>query len=159
MWWHTAYSKVPDKGAAQYWHFDMDRIKWIKFFIYLTDVGPNNGPHSFMKGSHRTGGIPEKLRMKGYARLSDDEVESCYSNDSVVEFSTPRGTIIAEDTRGLHKGKVVLSGDRLLLQLQFSNSLFGGYYPPSRFSKMVNSNLQSMSVRYPRLYSNYVRKV
>jgi hypothetical protein len=155
MWWHTAYSRIPDKEAAQFWHFDMDRIKWLKFFIYLTDVGPDNGPHSFVAGSHRTGGIPSALRLKGYARLTDQEVEACFSRDRFLEFTAPRGTIIAEDTRGLHKGKLVSNGDRLILQLQFSNSLFGGYYPPSRFTCMLNQDLKSMVQEYPRLYANY----
>lgn len=155
MWWHTAYSKVPDKEAAQWWHFDMDRIKWLKFFICLTDVEPDNGPHSFVKGSHRTGGIPSVLRLKGYSRLTDQAVEACFPPDKFIEFVAPRGTIIAEDTRGLHKGKLVLSGDRLLLQLQFSNSLFGGYYPPSKFSSMSHE-LGEMVRRYPHVYANYV---
>src|SRR6267142_56298 len=43
MWWHTAFGEEPDAEAAQFYHFDMDRIKWLKFFIYLTDVGPENG--------------------------------------------------------------------------------------------------------------------
>src|SRR6185312_15196071 len=28
MWWNAA-SAAPDKLAAQFWHFDMDRIKWL----------------------------------------------------------------------------------------------------------------------------------
>lgn len=155
MWWHTAYSKMPDKEAAQFWHFDMDRIKWLKFFIYLTDVGPDNGPHSFVAGSHRTGGIPSVLRVKGYTRLADQEVEACFPRDRFLGFTAPRGTIIAEDTRGLHKGKLLSSGDRLILQLQFSNSLFGGYYPPAKFSSLSHE-LKEMIRYYPRIYANYL---
>ena len=155
MWWHTAYSKEPDKEAAQFWHFDMDRIKWLKFFIYLTDVGPDNGPHSFVEGSHRRHGIPDALLVKGYSRLTDEEVEACYPRERFSEFTAPRGTVIAEDTRGLHKGKHVARGDRLVLQLQFSNSLFGGYYPPARFSSIGYAPLQDMLRRYPRLYRSY----
>jgi hypothetical protein len=159
MWWHTAYSKVADKEAAQFWHFDMDRLKWLKFFIYLTDVGPDNGPHSFVAGSHRTGGIPDSLRLKGYVRLTDEEVEASYPRERFVEFTAPRGTVIAEDTRGLHKGKLVQQGDRLVLQLQFSNSLFGGYYPPSKFARVESPELQAMIRQCSRLYSNYSNKV
>jgi hypothetical protein len=155
MWWHTAYSRMPDKDAAQFWHFDMDRIKWLKFFIYLTDVGPDNGPHSFVAGSHRTGGIPSILRLKGYSRLTDQEVDACFSRERFLEFTAPRGTIIAEDTRGLHKGKLVSNSDRLILQLQFSNCLFGGYYAPNRFTCLQNEDLKSMVQKYPRLYANY----
>jgi len=156
MWWHTSYSKVPDKDAAQFWHFDMDRIKWLKFFIYLTDVGTTNGPHSFVEGSHRSGGIPPALLNKGYTRLEDSEINVNYSPDRVIEFAAPRGTVIAEDTRGLHKGKHVEHGDRLVLQLQFSNSLFGGNYPPARMH-LVDPQLKAMQAQYPRIYSNYLK--
>jgi Phytanoyl-CoA dioxygenase (PhyH) len=155
MWWNAA-SAQPDKVAAQYWHFDMDRIKWLKFFVYLTDVGPDNGPHSFVAGSHRTGGIASALLQKGYARLTDEEVTGEYSADKFVEFTAPRGTVIAEDTRGLHKGKHVIEGDRLMLQLQFSNSLFGGEYPKRKIGRVDNPALAEMISAYPRLYSNYV---
>jgi hypothetical protein len=156
MWWHTGFSNRPDEEAAQYWHFDMDRIKWLKFFIYLTDVGPKNGPHSFVEGSHKRNGLHPSLRVKGYTRLTDEEVARCYPKDKFVEFAAPRGTVIAEDTRGLHKGKHVTQGDRLILQLQFSNSLFGGYYPPTRCSHVANPDLRTMIQRYPRMYSNYL---
>jgi hypothetical protein len=157
MWWHTAFGEEPDAEAAQFYHFDMDRIKWVKFFIYLTDVGPENGPHCFIEGSHRTGGIPAELLEKGYSRLTDAEVSANYSDDRFVEFTAPRGTIIAEDTRGLHKGKHVRKGDRLMLQLQFSNSLFGGYYPPANIATVLDLTLADMVERFPRIYSNYLK--
>ena len=154
MWWHTAFTDQPDEEAAQFFHFDMDRIKWLKFFIYLTDVGPENGPHSFVCGSHRTGGIPAALLSKGYARLADEEVARHYASGDVVEFHARRGTVLAEDTRGLHKGLAVHSGDRLMLQLQFSNSLFGGYYSPASFRTMTQP-LREMVAAHPAIYANY----
>lgn len=157
MWWNVM-SPQPDKEAAQFWHFDMDRIKWLKFFVYLTDVGPENGPHSFVAGSHRVGGIPGSLLQKGYARLTDEEVSSNYPVDKFIEFTAPRGTVIAEDTRGLHKGKHVTRGDRLIFQMQFSNSLFGGEYPVSRIAKVKNVDLADMMVNFPRIYSNYTAR-
>jgi Phytanoyl-CoA dioxygenase (PhyH) len=157
MWWNVM-SPQPDKEAAQYWHFDMDRIKWLKFFVYLTDVGPENGPHSFVVGSHRAGGIPGSLLQKGYSRLTDEEVSSNYSANKFIEFTAPRGTVIAEDTRGLHKGKHVTKGDRLIFQMQFSNSLFGGEYPVSRVRQVKNTDLEDMIARFPRMYSNYIAR-
>src|SRR6185437_17098348 len=93
--------------------------------------------HSFVRGSHRTGGIPSALLSKGYARLTDEDVARHYARTDVMEFLAPRGTVLAEDTRGLHKGLPVRRGDRLMLQLQFSNSLFGGYYPPAAFGALT----------------------
>lgn len=156
MWWHTDFSDVPDSEAAQYFHFDMDRPKWLKFFIYLTDVETTNGPHSFVAGSHKTRGIPANLLRKGYARLTDKEIAENFDKSNVIEFNAPRGTIIAEDTRGLHKGKHLSKGDRLVLQLQFSNSLFGGFYPKATFSSQISETLKQNVKLYPWLYVNYL---
>ncbi len=152
MWWHTNYSDKPDMDAAQYYHFDMDRPKWLKFFIYLTDVTTDNGPHTFIAGSQKTGNIPASMLSKGYARLTDAEVESHYGKQSVVEFSAPRGTIIAEDTRGLHKGKHVKHDDRLILQIQFSNCLFGAYYAKAKLAENSTDKLNQCVEKFPDVY-------
>lgn len=155
MWWHTSFQKEPDSSSAQFFHFDMDRIKWLKFFIYLTDVDENSGPHAFVKGSHRNLGIPRNLRSQGYARLTDDEIQHAFGEDKIIYHLAKRGTVIAEDTRGLHKGQHVIQGDRLVLQLQFSNNLFGAYYPKcriSRFSEAVNKSIDT----FPRIYTNFI---
>jgi ectoine hydroxylase-related dioxygenase (phytanoyl-CoA dioxygenase family) len=124
MWWHVR-SNTPDKEAAQYFHFDMDRLRWIKFFFYVTDVTENSGPHIFIPKSHTDTGLPFPLRAKGYTRLTDDEVAIYFPRDTWKEFVGPIGSMIVEDTRGLHKGKHVHEGDRLVFQLQYTSSLFG----------------------------------
>jgi len=157
FWWHTAYSDQPDEEAAQFYHFDMDRVKWLKFFFYITDVKPENGPHCFIAKSHRTKGIPWKLLKKGYKRLLDEEVSAAFPNkNNFIEFTAPRGTIIAEDTRGLHKGKHVQKGDRLIFQIEFCDSLFGAKYERSHFPENVTSNLAAAREAYPRIYSKFV---
>jgi ectoine hydroxylase-related dioxygenase (phytanoyl-CoA dioxygenase family) len=155
MWWHTAHSDQPDEDAGQLYHFDMDRIQWLKFFVYLTDVNAESGPHCFIRGSHRTNGIPRELLAKGYARLSDEEVLRYYRREDLRQVVAPRGTIIAEDSRGLHKGLPVRRGDRLMLQIQFSNSLFGGWYPRARM-RDVKPALSAMAKAYPKIYANYL---
>lgn len=156
MWWHTAYSDRPDEAAAQFYHFDLDRPKWLKVFCYLTDVGPDNGPHCFVRGSHRNFAIPWRIRSKGYVRLSDEEVEGAFGADRIQTFTAPTGTILLEDTRGLHKGVHVHSGDRLMLQLQFSDSLFGGTYPDVRIREILSPRLREMVRRHPDVYRNYL---
>jgi ectoine hydroxylase-related dioxygenase (phytanoyl-CoA dioxygenase family) len=156
MWWHTAYSDQPDSNAAQFYHFDMDRIRWLKIFIYLTDVGTDNGPHCFVEGSQRTGGVPPQLLSRGYVRLPDEDVQHHYPARLIKEFIAPAGTIILEDTRGLHKGKSVRQGDRLMLQFQFSDSLFGGSYFPSEFRSMI-SDLKTMADMHPGIYRNFLK--
>ncbi len=156
MWWHTAFSRVPDSDAAQFYHFDLDRPRWLKVFCYLTDVGADNGPHCFVRGSHRDLGIPWRLRSKGYVRLGDEEVEAAFGKDRLIRFVAPRGTVILEDTRGLHKGLHVTAGDRLMLQLQFSDSLFGGTYPAVAFRRPTSSLLEARLNECSSIYSNYL---
>jgi hypothetical protein len=43
-WWSFP-SAAPDKNAAQWWHFDLERPKWLKFFFFLTDCNSENGAH------------------------------------------------------------------------------------------------------------------
>jgi hypothetical protein len=155
MWWHTAFQSRPDEEAAQLFHFDLDRPKWLKVFIYLTDVGPADGPHTFVAGSHRPGGIPLHLLKKGYARLTDQEVLEHYGKERIVEFCARRGTIVVEDTRGLHKGKPVTGSARLLLQLQLSNSLFGADYPRVPIKTIRHPALSDLLARAPRIYDAY----
>jgi hypothetical protein len=156
MWWHTNYHTQPDAEAAQFFHFDMDRFKWVKIFIYLTDVGPDNGPHAFVQGSHQTGGIPDAMLRRGYVRLTDEEVGQQYPRERIKSFTAPRGSIIVEDTRGLHKGCPVEGAPRLILQLQFSNSLFGTNYPKATMSDVKDERLQDLLNRAPDIYRQYL---
>jgi len=155
MWWHTDFHDQPDSKAAQFFHFDMDRFQWLKVFVYLTDVGPDNGPHAFVRGSHRTGAIPRHILERGYVRITDEEVAANYPAKDIMTFTAPRGSIIVEDTRGLHKGVHVRDGARLILQLQFSNLLFGTNYPRAMMSKVSSQRMKLMLERAPAIYRQY----
>lgn len=157
MWWSTSLGQKPDSAAAQYWHFDMDRLRWLKFFIYLTDVTEKSGPHCFVRGSQRTGGIPARLLDRGYVRLPDEDVAACYPREDFVEFVAPRGTVIVEDTRGLHKGRRVEAGDRLMLEFEFSGSLFGA--TPvfgGRLTKFHSTEFDSFVRRHSRTFKRWL---
>ncbi len=159
MWWHSSFQASPDSEAAQLYHFDMDRIRWLKVFIYLTDVGPDDGPHTFVLGSHRTRGIPTKMLSKGYARLDDDDVLQCFGKEKCVELCAPRGSLIVEDTRGLHKGNVVKPGgkSRLMLQLQFSNALFGAAVPAARLATIRHPELVKRVQTDRHIYDQFLQ--
>lgn len=154
MWWH-AKSTEADKKAAQLFHFDMDRLRWVKFFFYITHVTSENGPHIFVESTHKDYGIPFSLRRKGYVRLTDKDVEGVISRDRWVEFTGKPGTMIAEDTRGLHKGAHVKSGDRLLFQFQFTSTLYGEAEEPDRMvlkEKELFSDLKDAMCKYPNVF-------
>jgi ectoine hydroxylase-related dioxygenase (phytanoyl-CoA dioxygenase family) len=153
LWWTTPGRGGGSGEAAQLFHYDLDRLKWLKFFFYLTDVGPDNGPHVFVAGSHRSGGLAPALAERGYVRHSDAEVARAYPAERIVEMTGRRGTVFAVDTRGLHKGKPVVSGERLVLQIQFSNSLFGTRFAPARLDTTRPGALTDLWRRRPRLVS------
>ncbi len=152
MWWHTAAGDGPSEDAAQFFHFDLDRFRWLKFFIYLTDVGPEQGPHEFVRGSQATGGIPAPLLKQGYVRLQDAAVFALLDERDRVVFTAPRGTIIAEDTRGLHKGRMVGHGDRLMLQVQYSAGTFGATTPRMAVTDPIPA-LDELWRRRPELFT------
>ena len=160
MWWSTPISKTACSESAQLYHFDMDRIKWLKFFIYLTDVNTDNGPHCYISGSHRIGGKPKELLKRGYARIPDEDIEKFYSKEDLIEVTGYRGTIIAGDTSGFHKGKPLKIGERLILELEFTNSLFGASYQISHIDKVhqvnATNNLSSLAKNYRRIYSKFI---
>ena len=158
LWWSTVFGEKADSNAAQMYHFDMDRIRWLKFFFYLTDVDPENGPHCFVAGSHQSGGISSTFLDRGYVRIADQEVEAAYESERLIEFTASRGTIIAEDTRGLHKGRPVLRGHRLMLEFEFSNSLFGATSPHgrSRIRQFSSKKSEGFIRSYPRIYEQWM---
>lgn len=106
-------------GSAKNWHWDCDGIRWLKVFVYLTDVGLATGPHGFVSGSHRKWLVNDKS-----TRVSDEAIQASYPEDIKV-FTAPKGTVIFEDTRGFHRGYPLESGYRLVLQIQFNVDSFG----------------------------------
>lgn len=138
VWWSTAFSKQASSEAAQLYHFDMDRFKFIKFFFYLTDVDSTNGPHCYIRGSHKQ--MPDKVWKDG--RIPDNEVQESFPKEDILEITGKKGSIIAVDTRGLHKGKVLEKGERLILQIEYTNSLFGAEYQHIDLKGHLDKDLQ-----------------
>lgn len=122
MWWSFKI-KNPSDVAAQYFHYDLDTVRWLKIFIYLTDVTTNTGPHIAIPGTHKLGGKNYELLSKRYDRITDNEM-SRLQVGKAEEFEGPAGTIIIGDTRCWHKGKELIEGNRLILQPTFSPTWF-----------------------------------
>ena len=129
FWWTTTKKAEDADLNAQLFHQDRDRLSFLKFFMYLTDVDTDTGTHVYVRGSHRN--IPWSLRADG--RMTDDAVRAAGLWDNVTELTGPAGTIMAVDTIGLHKGKTPITSDRLALENEFSTSLFGMDYERPAF--------------------------
>jgi hypothetical protein len=129
FWWSPAFGDAPSSEAAQLFHFDMDRPKFIKFFVYLTDVDARHGPHV--------------------------DVVAEYGADAIVEITGPAGTILAADTRGFHKGKAPEIGDRLLFQVEYANSLFGVPYNRIPVGNGWSDQALAQLRKYPAVFQRF----
>jgi hypothetical protein len=123
--WYSFPSANPSHEAAQLFHFDLDRVRWLKVFLLLTDQTIETGAHVYIPGTQRDGGISSGLLAKGYARLEDPEVEAFYPKETWKSMVAPAGSILLEDTRGLHKGISLQRDHRLMLQFEYTQTLFG----------------------------------
>lgn len=116
MWW-TFPAKVEEdlrKKFAHFYHRDLDGYNFMKFFIYLTDVEPGDGGHFFVSGSHRPSlrdSVSEGFRID---RIDDSVIHKRYDMRNIVEMVGPAGTVIVEDTFGLHKGQTPSRNARLM---------------------------------------------
>lgn len=124
MWWTTAKGTRDYSGAAQMFHYDMDRIYFLKFFIYLSDVGPANGPHVYVARSHRR----KHAALREDRRFEDADIHAQYPAEHVRTITGARGLIFVADTRGLHKGEPLRHGERLVLQVEYAINRFGQNY-------------------------------
>jgi len=111
-WWSLSGNELPEE--AENFHRDNDGIKFLKLFIYLTDVNEKSGPHKFVKSSHCE---PVLLDRR---RLSDEEVTAAFGADRILTMTGRAGDAFIEDTFGVHKGQLPISGRRLLLQVRYS---------------------------------------
>lgn len=125
MWWSLPVHGLPNaelfkNKAAQLFHFDLDRLKFLKVFVYLTDVDMQNGPHVYVEDTHRT--LPDGITAGG--RYSDSMIESLLPG-RVNYLTGKKGTILFVDTRGIHKGLELEKGKRLIFQMEYCLGLFG----------------------------------
>jgi Phytanoyl-CoA dioxygenase (PhyH) len=154
-WWSTAYSDELEhvKTAAQQFHQDRDYIKFLKIFVYLTSVDESAGPHEFIAGSNVDYATASKNKRRSSKRLTDEYLRSIYPAERFRKFTAPRGSIILEDTSGFHKGNPLVSGHRLMLQLEFATTLFGN--PAHLFRKEALAQVPREVARLDRLVSAY----
>lgn len=132
-WW-----SLPGHDQAeteQFFHRDNDSIRFLKLFIYLSDVGPDCGPHVYVRGSHAQDGCYERRRHQ------DEEVERTFGADKVHTFMGPAGTVFVEDTYGLHKGALPTGQPRLLLQIRYT-------LVPSVFMSRKKSSIAAREIKH-----------
>ena len=104
--------------AAQKWHRDMDDWRACKLFVYLTDVGPKQGPHMFVPGSHRA----EFFDVRGWApdrffTQAGRGLDATIDAIPHFEMQGAAGMTFLENTYCFHRGKPVEEGHRIIFQV------------------------------------------
>lgn len=113
-WW--SYHTALGAQQAEHFHRDVDDWRFVKLFIYLTDVGPDNGPHIYVRQSSASPALRE------IRRFDDQEVVKSFGRENVMELTGCAGEGFLEDTFGIHKGQPVAQGRRLIFQAVYSMS-------------------------------------
>lgn len=108
-------------GSGGGWHRDTADFKQVKSIIYLSDVGPENGPFQYIEGSHLLRNISKATDYLGVhwreRRFEPKALEKACDQFGwkVTTLTAPAGSIVLANTRGLHRGMPLQSGLRYAL--------------------------------------------
>ncbi|TAL61028.1 MAG: phytanoyl-CoA dioxygenase [Legionella sp.] len=97
------------KVMNHFWHRDTNHKDYlVKAFIFLSDCELHHGPHEYIAESIND------MRFKGRPYYTDEEIDRVYpfGHQSRITSIVRAGTIILEDTRGLHRAMVPTEGFR-----------------------------------------------
>jgi hypothetical protein len=121
LWWtfpgdHSEKERVKH---AHFFHRDIDDFKFLKLFIYITDVTSSDGPHVIVKKSHKKALVIRLSDLWRERRFTDKEVEGKFA-DNIEVICGPSGTCFFENTLCLHKGETPQNSPRLVLQIEWA---------------------------------------
>lgn len=111
-WWSYATGKGAQQ--AENFHRDVDDWRFVKLFVYLTDVTPERGPHKYVLHSS------QQEKLTAIRRFEDSEVAQTFGMENIRTMTAAAGEGFLEDTYGMHKGQPVQSGHRLLFQVVYT---------------------------------------
>lgn len=112
----TIYALLDVVGSStrvQELHYD--KMRHLKSFVYLTDVGSANGPFRCVPGSHLlTREVQRRNRERNIVPSDDDvRVLPAEFNDRRIPVLGEAGTLILFDSDIAHHASIVTEGERL----------------------------------------------
>ncbi|MDP3138841.1 MAG: phytanoyl-CoA dioxygenase family protein [Burkholderiaceae bacterium] len=113
-WWTLGESNA--QGLAKkddVFHRDVDDLRFVKLFIYLTDTDLLNGAHCFVLGSH------DSAEFTRRGPISDSEVAATYPPERLHSVVGKAGTVFLEDTWGIHRALLATQGRRLIFSVLY----------------------------------------
>jgi hypothetical protein len=126
LWWTFPGKHLEEDKSrhAHLFHRDIDDFKFLKLFIYITDVDQNSGPHIVVKGSHRSKLVCKLSDFWRERRYLDSEVVKRFGKD-ITSIIGQSGTSFFENTLCLHKGTTPHNKARLVLQYEWALNDYG----------------------------------
>jgi hypothetical protein len=109
-----------NNGSGEGWHRDA-LLRQFKAILYLSDVGPENGPFQFVKYSFQPVQVLRDIWKGGLRymqyRLSESEVDriTMSSPERLSTYTANAGTLILVDTSSIHRGMPIQKGMRYAL--------------------------------------------
>jgi hypothetical protein len=95
---------APYRTMNHYWHRDLNApLHLLKIFFFLSDCAVDDGPHEFVRGSHANLDV-----LNGERYYPDADVDRAYPVGSRERYVSvvSAGTVVIEDTRGLHRARL-----------------------------------------------------
>lgn len=148
--WHTKPAPSDNRAYSQMWHRDYNDRRLVKIFLYLNDVGDQNGYFEHITGTHAYGSQGksfDQIGPDGYRAYPDQQAIEKLANDAgtlklsevpanrrfgdaapwhgkikVVQCQGSAGTLIFADTFGLHRGGYVKQGHRDMIMSTYSTN-------------------------------------
>jgi len=110
------------KNSGGNWHRD-SLHKQVKAIVYLTDVTEKNGNFQIISGTNVS-----QLNDKYGNRVGEENVKELLekSNKKIDNLVAKRGTVILVDTSNIHRGNVMLEGERYSLTTYYFNDEHAG---------------------------------
>ena len=112
----TGVTDLQIEENAMAYHCDADFFGFLKVFLLLTEVTMENGPFTFIRGSHLG-----KRHVQG--RVANDLL-SIKPNEEMFGTGQP-GDVILAATKGWHKATPPNEGTRIMVQWLYANGLLG----------------------------------
>ena len=96
------------------YHRDVDDLRFVKLFAYLTDTSERNGAHSFVRGSHRSAQFTRR------GSISDEDIRASFPAQDILTMTGKAGTVFLEDTWGIHRPLLATEGRRLIFSVLYA---------------------------------------